>query len=213
MSHSKEKKKTDLTKVLLMVLVIVLAGISGFFYYQITQWEQAFEGLQNSYSSLRSEYMVLQNRSSSLENYYNDLQDMYSSLRSEYTDLQNRYSSLEREKISLQTEYDEILLLEKRVVLEKDKTLNLVAGENTTLLYDTLFAGYIEVNFTASVDIYFWVGSSLTQDKYYARYPPFPNTATNGTFIIPVCAKVFIYINNPNELMEATLTLTITYVY
>jgi len=207
------KMKIDIVKALIMVLVIILAGMSGFFYYRITRLESrahalesAFETFQNSYSSLRSEHV--------------DLQEMYSSLRSEYTDLQNRHSTLEREKnalqnekMSLQNEYDEILSLEKRAVLEEDKTYDLAAGGNTTLTYDTLFAGYIELNFTASMDIYFWVGSSLTQDTFYARYPPFPKTATNGTVIIPVCSTVYLYINNPNELMNATVTLTITYVY
>ena len=213
MSLWKFMEKLDLVKVFLIVLVAVLAFTSGLFYYRIAQWKLALEKFQESYSSLQNNYEILYNRYSSIENYYNELQDKYSILSNEYTDLQNRYSNLEREKIALKTEYDEILRFEKSVVIEKDKTLNLKASENTTLSYDTLFAGYIEVNFTASVDIYFWVGSSLIEDIYYARYPSFPNTATNGTFIIPVCSTVYLYIHNPNELMGATVTLTIKYVY
>lgn len=200
------KMRIDVVKALLVILVILLVGLSGFFYYRITRLETAFEKFESSYLSLRGEY--------------DDLQGMYSSLRSEYTDLQNRHSTLEMEKnalqsekMSLQNEYGEILSLEKRVVLEDDKTVELKAEGNVTFTYDILFAGYIELNFTASMDIFFWVGSSMTQDTFYARYPPFPDTATNGTVIIPVCSTVYLYINNPSELMNATVTFTITYVY
>lgn len=213
MSRSKVEEKKDLVKIFLIVLVAVLAVTSGLFYYQIAQWELALEEFEESYSSLRSDYENLYNSYSNIEIYYNELQDMYSSLSEEYMDLQNRYTDLQNKYTDLQNEYDEILYFEKRLILEKEKTLNLAGGENTTLLYDTFFAGYIEVYFNASVDIFFWVGSSLIEDIYYARYPQFPNTATNGTFIIPVCSKVCLYIKNPNELMNATITLTITYVY
>ena len=213
MSRSKVKKKMDLVKVFLAVLVVVLGGISGLFYYQMSQWKLAFESLQKSYSDLRGEYTDLEEMYSTLRGEYTDLQEMYSGCRSDYTDLQNRYSTLDREKMSLQNERDEILHFEKREVLDEDKTLDLVAGGNTRLSYDTSFAGYFEINFTASVDIYFWVGSSLTEDTYYARYPPFPETATNGTAVIPVCGTVYLYIHNPNELMTATITLTVTYIY
>ena len=168
---------------------------------------------QESYSKLQNDYVSLQETHSTVRSDYVELQEMYSTLRSEYSNLQDWYSTLEMEKLSLQNEYDEVKRLEKRVVLEENKTLNLAAGENATLSYDILFAGYIEVNFTASSDIYFWVGSPLTQEIYYARYPPFPNTAMNGTAIIPVCAEVFLHINNPSEFTNSTVTLTITYIY
>jgi len=169
MSRSKVKKKMDLVRVFLAVLVVVLGGISGLFYYQMSQWKLAFESLQKSYSDLRGEYTDLEEMYSTLRGEYTDLQEMYSGCRSDYTDLQNRYSTLDREKMSLQNRYstldrekmslqnerDEILHFEKREVLDEDKTLDLVAGGNITLSYDTSFAGYIEVNFNASVEIYF----------------------------------------------------------
>ena len=82
-----------------------------------------------------------------------------------------------------------------------------------TLSYETIYAGYIEVNFTSSVDIYFWVGSSVTEDHYYARYPPFPETASNGTFAVPAYGELYIFIKNPSEDASASVALTVKYVY
>jgi len=206
MSRSKVEKKTDLVKVFLAILVVALAGISGLLYYQITQWEVAFERFQESYSKLQNDYVALQDT-------YSAVRSDYITLRDEYSKLQDLHSACEMEKRAIQNEYNEVLSYEKRIVLEEDKTLNLTARGDAKLWYDIPLAGYIEVNFSASSDIYLWVGSSLTQGVYYARYPPFPHTAMNGTVVIPVCDEVFLQVNNPNEFTNSTVTLTITYVY
>ena len=138
---------------------------------------------------------------------------MYSTLRSEYSDLESRYSTLQQDYTALRGELDDVMNLGKSIVLEDNRTLELSAGGNTTLSYDTFYAGYIEVNFTSSTDVYIWVGSSVTEDEYYARFPSYPDTASSGAFRIPVCATVYIYIMNTSEELDALVNLTIKYVY
>lgn len=213
---SEVKKKTDVVKVLLLILFVISAGLSGFSYYTITQNQLVIEDFQVRYSDLYDSYLTLVNTSSSIESYYNELMDMYSVLRSEYSELENMYAILLQEKTVLQDEFDEleeVVNFGKSIVFESNKTVELSPRGNMTLSYGTIYAGFIEVNFTASTDIYFWVGSSVSENQYFARYPPFPNTEINGTFKIPVCATVYININNPSEEIIAIVTLSIKYTY
>jgi hypothetical protein len=207
------ERKLDLVKVFLALFFVVSAGLSGFFYYRMVQDGLVIGDLQARYLNLHSSYLSLLNTSSSLESYYNELQGMYSVLRSEYSDLENLYSDLLREKVALQREYDEIMNFSRSVFLEHNRTLDLSAGGNVTLSYNTIFSGFIEVNFTSSYDVFFWVGSSVTKNEFYARYPSFPETATNGMFTVPACATLYIYVKNPNEDVSAIVTLTIKYTY
>jgi hypothetical protein len=207
------EKKLDMMKVFLALFIMISAFLSGFFYYRITQDELIVGDLLAKYLDLHSSYLSLLNTSSSLESYYNELQGMYSVLRSEYSELENLYSDLLREKVALQREFDEITNFSRSVFLEHNKTLELSAGGNVTLSYNTIYSGFIEVNFTSSSDVFFWVGSSVTKDEFYARYPPFPETATNGTFVMPACATLYIYVKNPNADIGISLTMTIKYTY
>lgn len=213
-------EKRDYLTVLGGGFFIVTVFLSGFFYYQLTrtralltQNQSFIEDFQEEYQELHDNYLTLLNTTLSVEDYYMELQDRYSTLRSEYSDLESRYSNLQQDNIALRGEFDDVMNLGKSMVLEDNRTLDLSAGGNTTLSYDTVFAGYIEVNFTSSTEIYIWVGSSVTEDEYYARYPAYPDTAVDGTFRIPMCAKVYVYITNSNEEMGSTVNLSIKYVY
>jgi hypothetical protein len=192
------------------------AGLSGYFYYVINQDRLIIEDYSTRYLDLHARHLELTNVSTSLEAYYGELQDMYSVLRGEYSNLEDSYSALMQERVALQNEMhtlEEIVNLNESLLLEEDKTLELLPDGNITLSYDTTYAGYLLVNFTASSDIYIWVGSSVTENEYYARYPPFPNTAVHGSFALPVCATVYINISNPSEEIEAAVTLSIKYIY
>ena len=206
-------EKTDYVKVSLAVLFIISAGSSGLFYYRLTQKRLLVEDFNIKYQELYDNYLTLLNTTSSIGDQYYELQDMYSTLRSEYSGLESRYSVLLQEEAALRSEFDDIKDFGKSVVLEDNRILNLTAGGDVKISYDTIFAGYVVVNFTSSTDVYFWVGSSVTENEYYARFPPFPDTATNGTFTIPACATVYVYVMNPNEERGAIVNLTIKYVY
>ena len=186
-----------------------------------------YQQLNNNYFDLAGNYNSLLNTSESLEKYYSELQEMYSTLRDEYDNLGDMYSVLVLEKAELQDDYselegvkdyiqgelDDILSFSKATYLERNASYELPAGENMTLSYNITFAGYVEVEFNSSTDIYFWVGSSVSENGYYARYPSFPNTAFNGTFTIPVCVNVYLFIVNTNVDVGTSVTLTIEYTY
>jgi hypothetical protein len=213
---SEAKTRTDYVKITFIVLFVMSAGLSGYFYYIINQDRLIIEDYSTRYLDLHSRHLELVNVSTSLETYYGELQDMYSVLRSEYSNLEDSYTALMQEHVALQNEthtLEEIVNLNESLLLEEDRTLELPPDGNTTLSYETPYAGYLLVNFTASSDIYIWVGSSVTENEYYARYPPFPNTAVHGTFTVPACATVYINISNPSEEIEAEVTLSIEYVY
>jgi len=207
------EKKIDFVKVFLALFLVVSVGITGFLYYRMTQYELVIEDFQVKYLDLLNNYQSLLNTSSSLELFYDELQEMYSVLRGEFSVLEGMYSDLLREKVALQREFDEIMSFNRSVLLEYNRTLDLSAGGNVTLSYETIFAGYIEVNFTSLVEIFFWVGSSVTENNYYARYPPFPETASNGTIRVPAYGELYIFIKNPSEDVSAIVILTVKYVY
>ena len=206
------RRLVDWWRIFFVALVIVLAGLAGLFFYQTTQWRQAFELLQDDYVGLRQEHISLQNDTLTLQTYYDDVQEKYSRLKNEYADLQNLYLDLQRDMMELQNEIDDVFSLKKEIMLEKSKVLEILPEESVTLFYDEVF-GYIDVNFTSTGEIYFWIGSSLIEEKYYSRYPPFPNTIFDGDFIVPVCDDIFIYINNPNSETVANIRLTIKLTY
>jgi len=207
------EKKTDFVKVFLALFLVVSVGITGFLYYRMTQYELVIEDFQVKYLDLLNSYQSLLNTSSSLELFYGELQEMYSVLRGEYSVLEGMYSDLLRENVVLQREFDEIMSFNRSVLLEYNRTLDLSAGGNVTLSYETIYAGYVEVNFSSSVDVFFWVGSSVTEDRYYARYPPFPETTLNGTIMVPAYGELYIFMKNPSEDASASVTLTVKYVY
>ena len=208
--------KTDLVKVSLIILFVMSASLSGYLYYVINQDRLIIKDFSMRYLELYNSYWELSNVSTSLETYYEEFQDMYSVLRSEYFYLEDSYTALIQERASLQNELhilEDVLDLNASILLENDKTFGLSPEGNITLSYDTIYAGYLFVNFSASSDIYIWVGSSVVENDYYARYPPFPKTAFNGTFTVPACAIVYININNPSEETEAIVTISINYIY
>jgi len=89
----------------------------------------------------------------------------------------------------------------------------LAAGENVTIYYDNDYAGYLEVNFTSTTDVYLWIGSSVGDGDYYSRFPPFPETSKEGAFKVPVCSATYFFIVNTDEEADASITLSIKYVY
>jgi len=195
-------KRLDLVRILPALFLVISIGVSGLLYNELNQRELALSSLQENYLKLYDNYVLLVNTSSTFENYYNELKDTYLVIMKEYSDLNNRHNDL------LQ-----IINFNKSIFLESKKALKLPGGRNETLSYDVVYAGYVEIEFNSSTDIFFWIGSSVTNENYYARYPSFPKTAMNGTFIIPVCDKIFVSVYNPNVDIESDVILTIKYIY
>ena len=213
---SEEQKKTDVIKVLFIILFVISAGLSGVLYYVINQDRLTIADYSMRYQDLNDRYLTLVNTTNSIEKYYEEISDMYTALRSEYSNLEESYTALMREKVVLQNEIhvlEDIVNLKKSIIVVSNKTLELVPEQNVTLTYISSYAGCIMVNFTSSSDIFFWVGSSMAESEYYARYPPFPETATEGMFKTPVCGTIYINVINPSEMHGAIIVLSIKYVY
>lgn len=225
--------RIDYVKFFLAVLTLALLYSSTFFYFQLMQknnlisrTEESYQALLSSYYTLEENYLTLLNTTEDFEKYYNELQEMYTTVRNEYSNLEDMYSLLAQEKSQLQNQYsalhanfvsvqkelDDILSFSKDSYLERNASYEIHAGKNRTLLYNISYAGFIDVNFTSSTEIYFWVGSSVA-NGYYARYPSFPYTSYNGTFTIPVSHDVYLFVVNSNENENTNITLSIKYTY
>lgn len=210
------KTKEYVMGIFIIVFFVVSAGLSGYLYFKINSNRLVIDDLSRRYMDIRNEYLALRNVSDSLETYYEEIQEMYSTLRDEYSQLEESYILSLQEKASLYNEFDalnDIIDLEESIFLEYNRSIHLLPERNITLSYDTIYGGYVIVNYNASSDIVLWIGSSVTENEYYARHPPFPQTALNGTFTVPVCRTVYVYIYNPSEENEAVLTLSINHIY
>lgn len=232
--YMKMLKEADHVRIFFAVISTILLVTSAVLYIRVEEGNtniayarSIIEDIEDRYFALEDDYLLLMNASSSLEDYYAELQEMYSTLRSEYSDLEDLHSSLTQEKADLQDDYfdliddknsiqkelDDILSFSKMIILESNVTYELPAGGNMTLPYNISYAGYIEVNFTSSTDIYIWVGSSISENGYYARYPAFPHTAYYGSFTVPVSVNLYLFIVNTNIGLGTNVTLTIEYTY
>jgi len=248
MGASKKKKPIDRLTIVFTIIFIVLAGLSGFFYYRLTLQQTLINNLQEDYTLLQEEYITLFSRYHQISTYYNETQDMYTTLTEEYTilgdlytetlqektELGNTVSELENEhnttttdlselqhehyllgleRDAIQREFDDLINYRKTIFLEENTTIPLEPDGTAILAYQIIYAGYMELNFTSTTDIYIWIGNNVTQNQYYSRYPPFPLTAYNGTYTVPVSQTVYIRIENadPDNTAEVTLTIKVTY--
>ena len=164
----------------------------------------------------RSRYTVLGDLHTETLQEKTELEDRLSELENEYStitaELRYEYYLLGLERDDIQREYDDLINYRKTMSLEENTTIILEPGGTADLTYQINYSGYMELNFSSTTDIYFWIGSNVAQD-YYSRYPPFPDTAFNGTYTVPVCQTVYIRIENtdPDNPAEVTLTIKVTY--
>lgn len=207
------QKDTKYILVVFLFLVVLLSGLSWFLYDQVSERQVLTSDLEYRFSELSDNYLVLANTTTIVKGYYEELREMYSTLGNEYENLNDRYVIVSNEKSNIEKELNEIFNFQKIIIFEDNKTIDLSAMDNITLTYDAIYAGYITVNYTSSGEIVFWFGSSVTEDKYYARYPAFPNTTKQGSIKIPVCSTTYVYIINPNYELEVTINLDIKYFY
>ena len=226
--------KGNLQSIFLLSLVIILSGTSYVYFtrYQTSTqsflvYEQNHLNFQNQYYNLEENYLELLNTTSILEQYYSDTRVMYDTLRDEYSDLQKiqaniisenakfqqEYSLALAEKNEIQTELDEIISFSKNETLVANASYELGSGGNLTLIYDLQYAGYIEITFNATTDIYMWIGSSITEGTYYSRYPTFPGTSYNGHFIVPTSQTLYVFLANTNIESTSEIVISIEYVY
>jgi hypothetical protein len=230
----KTGKPFDYLKIILIITTIILGGVSALLYFRYNEGLDLIANLDAQYTKLTDDYVILLNNSNTLREYYdntrsnyNELQIMYQDLRKEYSDLHDihagsiqenaelmdQISQLNLEKEVIQKELDDTLSFSKSTFIDNNSSYAISPGGNTTILYDIDYAGYIEVNFTSTTDIYIWIGSPVSEDAYYFRFPAFPRTAFNGTFSVPVSNAVFLFIENTDVEASGVVIITIKYTY
>jgi len=201
--QSEKKKSYNTTTIVMIIFITILSLLNGYLYFQLSTRTQEYE----------LEYTLLYNRTTTLENYYNNLTDMYSDIRSEYDQLSNSHKELLQEHYNMSAEYNDILNYKKEILLASNEKTSLPIKANTSYTYEIPFSGYIIMNFTATDDIYVWIGSSMVEGIYFSRYPQFPETAEAASFMVPVTPDLHVFIGNPNEFTEARVTFSIKFVY
>jgi len=200
--------------ILFFLILVLFSGLSYYLYNQLVESRVFIYDQQIRYSKLNNNYLELMNTTASINAYYEEIQKRYDNLTIEYQNLEDRYDAIYREKNYIYKELNETILLQKTTVYEDNKTIELSAKSNITLTYNAIYAGYIVVNYTSSGEMFFWFGSSIIENRYYARYPPsFPDTTNQGSIKIPVCSTVYVFIQNPNDEIDVTVNLDIQYFY
>lgn len=199
---AEKRKGYNTTTIILVIAVFILSLLNGYLYFQLKE-----------YDNLKNEYVVLYNRTTLQEGYYNNLTDMYTDIRSEYDQLSNNYKDLLQKHYNLTREHDDILNYKKEIMLTYNESIVLPIKSNSSYTYELPFSGYILMNFTADDDIYVWIGSSMVDGVYFARYPQFPETTEAASFIVPVAPDLSVFIGNPNEFDEARVNFTIKFIY
>jgi hypothetical protein len=171
-----------------------------------------YEQLKVSYETILDSGTTVDDNETAL--FLEKLQEEYSRLQNRTLILQEEIDSLRYELDALSLEMNEILNLEKYVVLDENRTIEIQPDGNATLVYDITYAGYMTINVTSSSEIVIWVGSSLTDGIYYARFPSsFPDTLTESSIIVPICSTTYLYVINPSDQDIVYVELSISYVY
>ncbi len=197
-----KRKKDNPISIMLFIVVLILSLLTGYLYFRLKE-----------YSNIKDEYESLYNKTLIQEIYYDNLSSMYSEIRIEYDQLSSSYKDILQKYYNLTDEYGSVLKYEKEVTLAVNESTVLPIKSNSTYIYELPFSGYIIMNFTADDDVYIWIGSSMVDGIYFARYPRFPETAENASFIVPVARDVYVFIGNPNEFNEARVNFSIKFVY
>ena len=169
---------------------------------QINTLQNQVDSLSTERDSLMQENEDLNAQIAMLQNQVNDLQDQLNSFQSQVSYLQNKVDN-----------YKKIINLEVSVTLADDEVIAIPGNSYYVLSYNTEYAGYLIISFTATSGISIYVGSDFTGEYYYTY--PSEGTATDGTFYVPVFpGTTYIFIDNRGLFTPGvTVTITITYVY
>lgn len=141
----------------------------------------------------------------------NELRSELNHTNERYITLLNNYTDLSNEFYIIQSELHNGSAFKEISFLEENRIISLGPGEEVVLNYAFSYSGYLEVNFTATNEVYFWFGSSIVND-FYSRYPLWPEVSINGSCKIPICKDIYVYIKNPNE-TGITIDLSMKVVY
>jgi hypothetical protein len=195
-----EKPLRNQTALLVLVL-IVASALGGYAFLE-----------KSSRARLEDGYLELHDHSTALNTYYEELQVRYNESMEDYEELNRNYTKVLKEYQDLRKEYFDVINHKKIVILEEDLEINLGGKESVSLEYSIPASGYIELEYESTEEIYLWIGSTIQEDGYYARYPAFPDTASSAKVRIPVSPDLIVFIGNPHT-GDSLVNLNITLIY
>ena len=198
-----DEQRTPLTRFNLVIITVLLISVvfNGFLYLEY-----------RDYLELSKNYAGLYNTSIRLQSYYDNVTTQYMELRDEYIQLNELYAELMMNKAEFEKEHFDIMNYQKNILLVDEKTIILEPNQNYTEIHEVPFSGYIFINYSATGEVYTWIGSSDLEEVYYSRNPQFPGTASSYNFTVPVLPNIMLYLANPNgDPVEVTYWVNYTY--
>jgi len=176
---------------------------------QITMLQNQIKNMQTQVAHLQDQINVLAGERDSLMRQVNMLQNQVDYLQGLVDNLWGQIDYLQGQL----DYYESIVNLELSTVLADDEVIAIPGDSYHVLSYTTEYAGYLIIEFTATSDISIHIGSNFTGEYYYTY--PSNETATNGTFYVPVFpGTTYICLDNRGSFRPGvTVTITITYIY
>jgi hypothetical protein len=176
-------------------------------YYNISL--EMYSELKSEYYFIESHYQSLQAENINLKQENEEYKNLCDNFKENITIIQKEIAELMDENMILQNILNKYNTLGDEIMLENNSKIEINANEDVTLSYSNTLSGYLTINFTSSREIYLWVGSSIDENNYYARYPSFPETCYNGYYKIPVCQNIYIYIKNADFTYKTTIDISV----
>ena len=176
-------------------------------YYNISL--EMYSELKREYYFIESHYQSLQAENINLKQENEEYKNLCDNFKENITIIQKEVTELMDENMILQNILNKYNTLGDEIMLENNSKIEINANEDVTLSYSNTLSGYLTINFTSSREIYLWVGSSIDENNYYARYPSFPETCYNGHYKIPVCQNIYIYIKNADYTYKTTIDISV----
>ena len=209
MGQSEKPRRIDAIKATLIAIVIVLAAVSGYLYYQNTNTNASLSALTTSYESLQASKNNLQSTYDNLQSSFNNLTTRYNSLNATTNTMRDSYESLQ---VELQNLTYIVSLQQSRNYLTQYKLTQGADTYNSWIFTDIQYAGYIKVQIHSSNStnnyvevIYNYFGSSWSLRK---------NLGSLGSAIFPVLpTTVEVRIGNTNPSGAWGHTVSLTYKY
>ncbi|EOD42257.1 hypothetical protein Nst1_599 [Candidatus Nanobsidianus stetteri] len=184
--------------------------------------QSQYESLQNNYSILQTNYTNLQDQYQVLQSQYNTLESNYQNLETNYTNLQNMYQNLQSQYKSLQEQYSNLNNTYWNILTFLGNGNNSAILQPNQFIYKEIaiptgFSGTINIMISSSNPIEVFVFDLYNLIQAIEGNPYGYYLYNNGTYINtsvtlgPGFYIVFIY--NPNNTTEATLSYEITTIY
>ncbi len=193
--------KLKIGLVISVIVILVLATLSVWFYYDKQSLESVYNDYMANHSYTDTEYLALNSAYTDHIAIYNEYVSTHSHTNSEYDSLQSAYNQLQQ-----------VVNLQKSQIIADEEMILQEHGERTLVMsFIGDYAGYFTISIesttsNAYVDVEFY---------FHGKSFKFSETlGTSGSTIVCVLpATVSIYVGNSNWFDPATHSISVTYWY